>query len=125
LASLQRTTHDELPRPGGALAGWLPRAAPPAKQFWSVTLYDTSTRSFVQNKEQLADRSSRHELVKNADGSVDIYFAPTAPKGLENNWIPTVPGHSWFAALRLYAPLEPYFDQSWPLRDIEKVKIPF
>ena len=36
--------------------------------------------------------------------------------------IPTVPGRSWFPALRLYAPLEPYFDQSWPLPDIEKVK---
>jgi hypothetical protein len=95
---------------------------PPAKQFWSVTLYDTATRSFIQNKEQRADRSSRQDLVKNADGSVDIYFAPTAPKSLEDNWIPTVPGHSWFPALRLYAPLEPYFDQSWPLPDIEKVK---
>ncbi len=95
---------------------------PPAKQFWSVTLYETATRSFVQNKEQRADRSSRHDLVKNADGSVNLYFAPTAPEGFENNWIPTVPGYSWFAAFRLYAPLEPYFDQSWPLPDIEKVK---
>ncbi len=46
------------------------------------------------NKEQRADRSSRHDLVKNADGSVDLYFAPTAPKGFEKNWIPTVPGHA-------------------------------
>ena len=94
---------------------------PPAKQFWSVTLYEAATRSFVQNKEQRADRSSRHDLVKNSDGSVDLYFAQSAPKGFENNWIPTVPGHSWFGAFRLYAPLEPYFDESWPLPDIEKV----
>ena len=40
---------------------------PPAKQFWSVTLYVVDTRSLIQNKE---DRSSRHDLVKNADGSV-------------------------------------------------------
>ena len=52
---------------------------------------------------------------------MDLYFAPIAPKGFENNWIPTVPDHAWFAAFRLYAPLEPYFDQSWPLPDIEKV----
>jgi hypothetical protein len=96
---------------------------PPAKQFWSVTLYDVDTRSIVQNQEQIADRSSRQpDLAKNADGSVDIYFAPTAPKGFEKNWIPTVPGQAWFTYFRLYAPLEPYFDQSWSLPDIESVE---
>jgi hypothetical protein len=96
---------------------------PPAKQFWSVTLYDLSTRCLIQNKEQLADRSSRQpDLLKNADGSVDLYFSPAAPKGFEKNWIPTVPGQAWFAYLRLYAPTEAYFDKSWALPDIEKVK---
>ena len=52
----------------------------PAKQFWSVTLYDVDTRSFIVTKEQIADRSSRMDLVKNADGSVDIYMGPKAPK---------------------------------------------
>jgi hypothetical protein len=97
--------------------------APPAKQFWSVTLYDVDTRCIVQNKEQIADRSSRHpDLVKNADGSVDLYFAPAAPQGFEKNWIPTVPGKAWFTWFRLYGPLEAYFDRTWPLPDIEKVK---
>jgi hypothetical protein len=96
---------------------------PPAKQFWSVTLYDVDTRALTQNKEQIADRSSRMpELVKNADGSVDLYFGPAAPKGFEKNWIPTVPSRAWFAWLRLYAPLEAYFDKTWQLPDIEKVK---
>lgn len=95
---------------------------PPAKQFWSVTVYDTETRGIIQNPQQIADRSSRQELVANADGSVDVYFAPTAPNGFEKNWIPTVPGRSWFAYFRLYAPLDPYFDRSWPLPDIELVK---
>jgi hypothetical protein len=95
----------------------------PAKQFWSVTLYDIDTRALIQNKQQIADRSSRMpDLVKNADGSVDLYFGPTAPKGLEKNWIPTVPGRAWFTWFRLYAPLEAYFDKIWPLPDIEKVK---
>lgn len=95
---------------------------PPAKQFWSVTVYDTQTRGIIQNSQQIADRSSRQELVANADGSVNIYFGPTAPKGFEKNWIPTVPGRSWFTYFRLYAPMEPYFERSWPLPDIELVK---
>jgi hypothetical protein len=93
---------------------------PPAKQFWSVTLYDADTRSLVDNKEQRADRSSRQDLIKNADGSVDLYFAPTAPKDFEKNWIPTVPSRAWFGVFRFYGPLEPYFDKSWPLPDIER-----
>mgnify|MGYP001337750819 CR=1 FL=1 len=95
---------------------------PPAQQFWSVTVYDTETRGIIQNPQQIADRSSRQDLVANADGSVDVYFGPTAPAGFEKNWIPTVPGRSWFTYFRLYAPLEPYFDRSWPLSDIELVK---
>jgi hypothetical protein len=47
-------------------------AVVPAKLFWSVTAYDNDTRSFIENKEEIADRSSRMELRKNADGSVDI-----------------------------------------------------
>lgn len=92
----------------------------PAQQFWSVTVYDTSTRSVVQNPQRIADRSSRQkDLRVNADGSVDIHFGPKAPKGFEQNWIPTVPGRAWFTYLRLYAPLQPYFDRRWPLPDIE------
>jgi hypothetical protein len=96
---------------------------PPAKQFWSITLYDLNTRTLIQNKEHLADRSSRQpDLLKNADGSVDLYFSPTPAKGFETNWIPTVPGQAWFTYLRLYAPTEAYFDKSWKLPDIERVK---
>jgi hypothetical protein len=62
------------------------------------------------------------DLRKNADGSVDIYMGPTAPKGFESNWIPTVPGRGWFTLFRLYAPTEAYFDKSWPLPSIELVR---
>jgi hypothetical protein len=96
---------------------------PPAKQFWSITLYDIDTRCLIQNKEQIADRGSRQpDLVKNADGSVDIYFAPIAPKGFEKNWIPTGPGRAWFTWFRLYGPLEPYIERTWVLPDIEKIE---
>jgi hypothetical protein len=64
----------------------------PAETFWSITLYDVDTRCLLQNEQKIADRSSRMDLIKNADGSVDIYMGPDAPKGKEANWIPTVPG---------------------------------
>ena len=94
----------------------------PAKQFWSITLYDVDTRCMINNEQQIADKSSRMDLLTNEDGSVDLYFGPTAPEGKEQNWISTVPNQGFFAYLRLYAPLEPYFERTWVLPDIEKVK---
>jgi hypothetical protein len=60
--------------------------------------------------------------VNYGDGSVDIYFGPKAPAGKEKNWIQTVPGKGWFTGLRLYGPLEPWFDQTWRPGEIELVK---
>ena len=55
-------------------------------------------------------------------GSYDVYFAPKAPKGKENNWLQTVPGKSWWLALRMYGPLEPWIDQTWRPGEIELVE---
>jgi len=92
----------------------------PIKLFWSVTVYDVDTRALILNDQKIADRSSRMDLRKNADGSVDIYCGPRSPAGFEKNWIPTVPGKSWFAYFRFYQPTEAYFDRSWPLPDFEE-----
>jgi hypothetical protein len=92
---------------------------PPIKLYWSVTVYDADSRALILNEQKIADRSSRMDLRKNDDGSVDIYCGPKAPAGFEKNWIPTVPGKNWFAYFRFYRPTEAYFDRSWPLPDFE------
>jgi hypothetical protein len=94
----------------------------PVKQFWSITLYDVSTRCLIENGTDTTDRSSRHDLVKNADGSVNLYFGPKAPTGFEKNWIPTLAGKAWFPYFRLYGPTEAHFNRTWVLPDIERVK---
>jgi hypothetical protein len=93
----------------------------PIKLFWSVTVYDVDTRALIHNKQKIADRSSRMDLRKNKDGSVDIHVGPKAPAGFEKNWIPTVAGRNWFAYFRFYQPTEGYFDRSWPLPDFEQL----
>ena len=99
----------------------VPKDAPVA-QFWSFTVYDNETRCFVDTGVP-PDRSSRDKITKNVDGSVDLYFGPTAPAGKpESNWIKTLPGKGWFTYFRLYGPTQPYFDRSWVLPDIEVVK---
>jgi hypothetical protein len=98
-------------------------ANPPAQNFWSVIVDDTETRSMVQTDQQFPSKASHSAgLQKNADGSYDIYFGPTSPAGKESNWIQTVPGRSWFAILRLYSPLEPWFNKTWRPGDIELQK---
>ena len=51
-------------------------------------------------------------MIKNTDGSYDIFFGPKAPKGQENNWIQTVPGKSWSVIFRLDGPLEAWYNKT-------------
>ncbi|GLS28394.1 Uncharacterized conserved protein [Mesorhizobium albiziae] len=86
----------------------------PAKDFWSVVLYDPQTRSELQTTQPFPGRNNKRDNISvNADGSVDVYFGPKAPDGKENNWIETRPGKGWFVIFRLYGPLEPWFDKTW------------
>ncbi len=95
----------------------------PVKDNWSVTIYDTQTRSMMQTDQASAGISSLEgKAEKNKDGSFDIYFAPKAPKGMENNWIQTIPAKSWFIILRMYGPLEPWLNKTWRPSELELVK---
>jgi hypothetical protein len=99
----------------------VPKDAPVA-QFWSFTVYDNETRCFVDTG-TYPDRSSRDDIVVNADGSTDLYFGATPPLGKpERNWIKTIPNRGWFTYFRLYGPTQPYFDKSWALPDIVEEK---
>ena len=94
----------------------------PAKNFWSVVVYDPQTRSELQSDQPYPSKSSQTgDLVENSDGSIDLYFGPKAPEGLESNWVQTVPGKGWFTLLRLYGPLDPWFDQTWRPGEFELI----
>lgn len=95
----------------------------PVNDFWAVTLYDTQTRSLLQTGQTFPTVGSQDKgMQKNADGSYAVYFAPTAPKGKEGNWLQTVPGKSWFTILRMYGPLEPWINKTWRPSEVEQVK---
>src|SRR5919112_3774995 len=96
-------------------------ANPPAKNFWSVDVYDTQTRSLIQMPSTIwpAGASNWGKLKANDDGSHDLYFGPSAPEDKDSNSVEAPPGKSWFPIIRLYGPLEPWFDQSWKLGEFE------
>jgi hypothetical protein len=95
----------------------------PGKLFWSVTVYDTATRSQVQTDQDRAALRSMFEL-KDVQGSAsaDLYFGPDAPKSSEAHWIKTESGKGWFAYIRIYGPEQAAFDKSWKPDDFTEVK---
>ncbi|NQZ53985.1 MAG: DUF1254 domain-containing protein [Piscirickettsiaceae bacterium] len=101
-------------------------AEPPAQDFWSIVAYDPQTRSELQvpgGSKYPSKNNKRDELVYNDDGSVTLYFGPQVPEGKpEANWTETTPGKAWFGMLRLYGPLQPWFDKEWAPSDFELVK---
>jgi hypothetical protein len=95
----------------------------PAKNFWSIMVYDNQTRSELQTDQQYPSLGSQKKnLVINPDKSVDVWFGPTAPAGHEANWVQTLSGKGWNPMLRLYGPLDPWFDKTWRPGEIELVK---
>jgi hypothetical protein len=87
----------------------------PMKDFWSFTLYDNQTRSMLQTDQQFPSVNSTDKgVVTNPDGSVDVWFGPTLPNGVNKaNWVQTIPGKGWNVLFRLYGPLEPWFNKTW------------
>ena len=95
----------------------------PAKDFWSIVVYDPQTRSMLQTDQAYPNKNSQKDpIVFNEDGSCDLYFGPNAPKGKEANWIQTKEGKAWVVLFRLYGPLKPWFNKTWQLNDFELVK---
>jgi hypothetical protein len=95
-------------------------ANPPVKNFWSIVIYDPQTRSMLETDNPYPSVNSElSDLEKNDDGSVDLYFGPKPPEGKEKNWIQTIENKGWFVILRIYGPLEPWFNKTWKPGEIE------
>jgi hypothetical protein len=95
----------------------------PAKESWSVTLYDPQTRSLLQTDNlQPVLGSQSGKLKPNADGTIDLWFGQKAPTNREDNFVRTVPGKGWFTVLRIHGPLKPWFDKSWRPGEIEEMR---
>jgi len=62
---------------------------PPAKAFWSVTLYDLQNGFFIPNDRKKYSVGDNAGMKLNKDGGIEIYIAAKQPKGVpEENWLP-------------------------------------
>lgn len=94
----------------------------PVRQYWSITVYNTTTHSFIRNTERMNRSSQSPGLLVNADGSVDLYFGPKAPAGKDANWIPTDPAGTFELMARFYGPDQSFFTKSWKLSNVERLE---
>ncbi len=99
----------------------------PAARFWSFTVCDNQTRSMLQTPQVYPRAGSQSyptpAAVPNPDGTTTVYFSPKEPEGVERgNWIQTDPDKGWFTILRLYSPLQSFFDKTWRLSEVELVR---
>jgi hypothetical protein len=93
----------------------------PVEQYWSVTAYDRDTHALIKGMSRASRSSQIPEMQKNADGSIDVYFAPHAPAGKDANWVPTDPSRKFELMARFYGPKPEFFEKKWVLPDVEKV----
>lgn len=100
---------------------------PPARGFWSITMYDDKFY-FYPNPLNKLTLSPRDNLQYNADGSLDLYFSYQQPQGVpQSNWLPA-PKDPFILMMRLYWPKEtppsilPPNNPSWTPPAVERVK---
>jgi hypothetical protein len=99
----------------------------PAKDFWSITLYDPISRSMLQGTgSDDVTIDSNDKLKQNADGSYDLFVGPDESKVPEEfrgtpNFAATNPNKGFMVYFRFFGPLEPFFDRSYQLGSFEKI----
>jgi hypothetical protein len=96
---------------------------PPAKAFWSLTLYDTKNGFFIPNEQNKYSVGENASFKLNADGGIEVYVAAEKPAGVPNeNWLPiNRKDEDLDIILRVYVPdLEKF--KSWKAPKAELVK---
>jgi hypothetical protein len=96
---------------------------PPAKAFWSVTLYDTKNGFFIPNERKKYSVGENAGMKLDKNGGIAIYIAAQRPKGVpEENWLPIPRKDEGIdAIMRIYVPdLEKM--KTWKAPKAERIK---
>jgi hypothetical protein len=95
---------------------------PPAKFFWSLTMYDNQTGLMSHNelnRYSIGDRT--RGLRYHSDGSLTIYMGHKMPKEGPSNWLPA-PYGPFDILLRLYGPKDEVMTKAWIPQPVVRVK---
>ena len=97
---------------------------PPAKAFWSLTMYMVPEMFMYENPAKRYNIGDRTKGLKyGEDGSLTLYIQQDSPgKGLESNWLPARDG-IFGLALRMYLPKASLRDGSWQPPQVHRLNI--
>lgn len=97
-------------------------AQPPAKFFWSVTLYDDA-QHFAKNDLERYSLGDRSDLAYGPDGALEIFLGaePPADENARGNWLPA-PRAPFNLILRIYGPERAVLDGTWKPPAVHRVK---
>jgi hypothetical protein len=94
---------------------------PPARAFWSLTLYD-DRQLFADNPINRYAIGDRDNVKPNSDGSLDIYIQRAVPEGdKQRNWLPAPAAGSFTMNLRLYWPEPAAINGRWAPPPVRRV----
>jgi hypothetical protein len=95
---------------------------PPAKNFWSLTMYDKDGY-LVPNSINRPSVNDRMKTARAADGSLTIYIQADPPgEGRNANWLPAPKAGPFRLYLRLYTPEQKVLDSTWAPPAVQRVK---
>lgn len=96
---------------------------PPAKAFWSLSMYDGKTQLFIHNplNRYLVNSSMLKSMKKNKDGSLTIQIQNTKPESGDTNWLPAPKG-PFYLVLRVYDPDPMVFEGKWTPPQVVKAE---
>jgi hypothetical protein len=97
---------------------------PPAKAFWSLTMYDGKTKLLVDNplNRYLINSQMLGSLKTDADGGITLYVQHDSPgKDKESNWLPA-PSGPFYGVLRIYMPKPEVTNGQWKLPPLVAAK---
>jgi len=99
------------------------KSAPPNDAFWSLTMYDATSKMLVANgMDRFKVGSDTVGLKMDDDGSFEIPVSHDKPTGpYAANWLPAPEGE-FYLILRIYQPKEAVIDGSYELPQVEKVQ---
>jgi hypothetical protein len=103
---------------------YAPGGLPPAKAFWSLTMYDMPDQLLVENpiNRYLINSPMLPDLKTDADGGLTLYLQHESPGlELEANWLPA-PNGPFMVVQRIYLPEPSVLDGTWKQPPLQQVK---
>jgi hypothetical protein len=97
---------------------------PPVNGFWSLTMYNDKALLAANpiNRYSLGSLSDP-PLIKNSDGSIDLYIQRDSPESAKTpNWLPAPASGGFSLTLRLYWPKQQVLDKSWTPPEVQLVE---